>query len=61
MNHHTTYNGQPVRITYESDGALPTPLITITAIEWNGEDVNDLIRGPWAWDEIYQTIKTQKP
>jgi len=59
MPHHTTYNGQPVRITYESDGELPTPLITITAIEWNGQDVTELLRSSWAWEEIYQHLKTQ--
>jgi hypothetical protein len=59
MIHLTTYNGQPVRITYESDGSQPIPLITITDIEWNGQDVTELLRSPWTWDEIYQHLKTQ--
>ncbi len=67
MKHQTTFNGQPVLLTYESDGGCqgdnttsPTPpLIDLTGVEWDGIDLTELLGGSELWCELEGQLKTE--
>jgi hypothetical protein len=67
MQHTTTYNGQPILLTYDSDGGCsgdnttaPTPqLIDLTGVEWDGKDLTELLGGSELWEELAEQLKTE--
>jgi hypothetical protein len=67
MQHSTTFNGQPVLLTYESDGGCqgdyttaPTlPLIDLTGVEWDGKDLTELLGGSELWEELSDKLKSE--
>jgi hypothetical protein len=67
MQHTTTYNGQPILLTYDSDGGCsgdyttaPTPpLIDLIGVEWDGKDLTELLGGSELWCELEEQLKTE--
>lgn len=67
MQHTTTFNGQPILLTYESDGGCngdywtpPTPpMIDLIGVEWDGKDLTELLGGSDLWCELEEQLKME--